>query len=120
MKVLIGVIIGWLLFSLTNTVASIGDKMVDRASDQIVAKALAPDPNVRPYEPRVEIIEKAIVPSKPKDVKREAFLETCPKYGFSQKKCEMIWREDVQMPLTPKAKDVKIVDIETTLIEETE
>jgi len=121
MNLLLGVIIGWFLFSLTNIVSAIGNKMVDDASDQIVAKVLAPDPNVRPYEPRTEIVEKAIVPPKPKDVKREAFLETCPKYGFSHAKCEYIWsHEDVQIPLTAKAKDVKIEITETPLIEDKE
>jgi hypothetical protein len=118
MNLLLGVIIGWFLFSLTNIVSAIGNKMVDNASDQIVAKVLAPDPNMRPYQPREEIIEKVIVPPKPKDVKREAFLETCPKYGFSQKKCEQIWHEDDQTALTPAAKGVKIEVTETPLIEE--
>ena len=104
---------------LGSSFAEIGDMIVERSSNEIVARALAPEPH-RPYETR-EVIEMVVKPTpKPRDPKQEMFMETCPKYGFSQKKCEQIWREDVQMPLTPKAKDVKIVDIETTLIEETE
>jgi hypothetical protein len=94
-------VIGVIFFPLYNILHDVADIVVDRS-----------------YEPRVE---KVIVPPKPKDVKREAFLETCPKYGFSRAKCEYIWtHEDDQTALTPKAKDVKIEITETPLIEDKE
>ena len=101
MNLLVGILIGVVFFPLYNILHDVAAIVVDRS-----------------YEPRVE---KAIVPSKPRDVRREAFLETCPRYGFSHAKCESIWsHEDVQTPLTAKAKDVKIEITETPLIEDKE
>ena len=115
MNLLVGILIGVIFFPLYNIFRDVADLVVDRSTHQIVAKA--PDTSA----PREEVIEMVVKPTpKPRDPKQEMFMETCPKYGFSENQCERIWKQDVQMPLTPKAKDVKIVDIETTLIEETE
>lgn len=104
---------------LGSSFAEIGDMIVEKSSNEIVARVLAPEPN-RPPEKR-EVIEMVVKPaSKPRDLKQEMFMETCPKYGFSESQCEKIWNQDGQTPLTPIAKGVKIDDIETPLIEETE
>jgi len=88
--------------------------IVKPASDEIVARVLAPRPD-RLHE------EVVIPPTKPRDPQRDAFMETCPKYGFSQTKCEYIWtHEDDQTALTPAAKGVKIEVSETPLIEDKE
>jgi hypothetical protein len=119
MNLVVGILIGWLVFMLGSSFAEIGDMIVERSSNEIVARVLAPEPN-RPPETR-EVIEMVVKPTpKPRDPKQEMFMETCPKYGFSENQCEKIWKQDVQIPLTPHAKGVKIEDIETSIIEETE
>jgi hypothetical protein len=119
MNIIIGVLIGWLVFMLGSSFSEIGDMIVERSSDEIVARVLKAEPE-RPAERR-EAVEMVIKPTpKPRDPKQEMFMEMCPKYGFSENHCERIWKQDVQIPLTPNAKGVKIEDIETSLIEEKE
>jgi len=111
MNFLAGILIAWFCFHYMTVVEAM---IVKPASEEIVARVLAPRPD-RLHE------EVVIQPTKPKDPQKDAFMETCPKYGFSRAKCEYIWtHEDDQTALTPAAKGVKIEVTETPLIEDKE
>jgi len=106
MNFLAGIVIAWFVFHYLSVVEAM---IVKPASEEIVRRVLEPRPD-RLHE------EVVILPTKPKDPQKDAFMETCPKYGFSQTKCAYIWsHEDDQTALTPAAKDVKIKDIETPI-----
>ena len=90
---------------------------MNRIQELIVKPVL--DPTHEILKPYPEEPKKA--QSKPTDPRKEAFLETCPKYGFTPKKCEYIWtHEDDQTALTLPTKGVKIEATETPLIEDKE
>jgi hypothetical protein len=111
MNFLAGILIAWFCFHYLSVVEAM---IVKPASEEIVRRVLEPRPD-RLHE------EVVILPTKPRDPQKDAFMETCPKYGFSQTKCAYIWsHEDDQTALTPAAKGVKIEVSETPLIEEKE
>ena len=103
MNFLAPILVAWFVFHYLTVVEAI---IVKPASDEIVRQVLAP-----PKESK----------KAPTDPRKEAFLETCPKYGFTPKKCEYIWsHEDDQTALTLPTKGVKIEVTETPLIEDKE
>lgn len=98
-NVIIGVFLGWLLFSINGTAAFWkAYHVIDRMGDAIVEGAMK-DIDIKKPEPKEEIVV---------DTKREAYLDQCQRYGFTITQCQQFWDQDGQTALTIPEKPNKI------------
>ena len=128
MNVLIGIFIGWMIFTATGreTFWTVYNKL-DMAGDVISAGIVKDIPVNKEEEPvkeeptkqepvkeeptKQEPVKEEPTKQEP-DRKREKFLVECKKVGFPMDRCEQLWDEDDQKPMAPKVFGVKIVDID--------
>jgi len=101
MNVLIGILIGWMIFTSTgrDTFWTVYTKL-DMAGDLISAGIVKDIPT--------NIEEPA---KKEPDLKRGKYLIECTKVGFPKDRCEQLWDQDDQKPMVSQVFGVKIVDI---------
>lgn len=107
MNVLIGILIGWMIFTSTgrDTFRTVYNKL-DMAGD-IISEGIVKDIPTNKEEPAKEELTK-----KEPDQKRERFLIECKKVGFPKERCEQLWDQDDHKPMVSQVFGVKIVDID--------